>query len=145
LGSRTGVIDFLENTRSDLSSVLEPGVDCWGAIKARIQVAMTTVDEYCAERDISHIDILKSDTQGFDLEVLKGATQLLKLRRIHLIFLEITFSDMYTRLPRLDEIYGFMTDHGFSLVTFYPFSYQHDRAGWTDALFINPDYKLQRR
>src|SRR5207253_4668851 len=95
-----------------------------------------TIDSYCAERGITIIDILKSDTQGFDLEVIKGAARLLEQRRIQLIYMEITFSDMYKGLPRFDEIYGFLADRGFALVSFYDFYYQHGRAGWTDALFV---------
>lgn len=126
-----------------MSSILEPSADCWGEIKARVQVELRTLDAYCTEHRITHIDILKVDTQGFDLEVIKGARELLKLRRIRMIYMEITFSDMYKGLPRLDEIYGFLASQGFSLVSFYAFHYQHDRAGWTDALFINPHYDSQ--
>jgi FkbM family methyltransferase len=140
LGSESGAMEFIENTSSDMSSFLEPGIDCWGAVKERVQVKLRTLDDYCAERGVGHIDILKSDTQGFDLEVMKGAKQLLMLRRIRLVYMEITFSDMYKRLPRLDEIWAFMADHGFSLVSFYKVTYQHDRAGWTDVLFINSHY-----
>jgi FkbM family methyltransferase len=141
LGSRPGVSDFLENTCSVMSSFLEPGQDCWGNIRSRRAVEVKTIDDYCQHNDISHIEILKSDTQGFDLEVIRGAENRLAQSFIHLIFLEITFSDMYKRLPRLDEIYAFLIDRGFFLVSFYKFEYQNNRAGWTDALFINPKYR----
>ena len=45
-----------------------------------ITVKCTTVDLFCAERNIKRIDVLKIDTEGFDLEVLKGANAMLKLR-----------------------------------------------------------------
>jgi FkbM family methyltransferase len=140
LGSESGEMDFIANERSDMSSLLEPSIDCWGAVKERRKVPVRTLDDYCAKQDVTHIDILKSDTQGFDLEVVKGASQLLKRRRVHLVYMEIIFSDMYKRLPRLDQIYAFMADHGFCLVSFYKFYYQHDRASWTDALFVHPEY-----
>jgi len=85
--------------------------------------------------------LLKSDTQGFDLEVLKGADRMLAEHRIRLIYLEIIFSKMYENLPRADKIYAFMADHGFELVSFYKTYFQNGRAGWTDALFIDPDFK----
>jgi hypothetical protein len=44
---------------------------------------------------------------------------------------------MYKGLPRFDEIYAFLADRRFALVSSYDFYYQHGRAGWTDALFIN--------
>src|ERR1041385_1246675 len=84
---------------------------------------------------LNHLDILKSDTQGFDLAVLQGAQRLLERRAVRLVFMEITFSKMYEELPRFDQIYAFLLDRGFALVSFYDFYYQRERAGWTDALF----------
>jgi FkbM family methyltransferase len=136
LGARSESRTFLQNTRDDMSSFLEPSVDAWGEIADRYPVDVTTVDDYCAAHGIERIDILKSDTQGFDLDVLRGAQRMIDRRAIGLVFLEITFSDMYKRSPRFDEIYAFLADRGFALVSFYDFYYQRGRAGWTDALFI---------
>jgi len=98
---------------------------------------MKTLDEYCVENKIPAIDILKSDTQGFDLEVIKGARELLRRKAIHLIYMEVILSDMYKGLPGVDEIYTFLTERGFNLVSFYQYHYQHPGAAWTDALFVN--------
>jgi FkbM family methyltransferase len=141
LGSESGEMDLIGNEYSEMSSLLEPSIDCWGTIKETRRVAVRTLDDYCAKQGVTHIDILKSDTQGFDLEVMKGVAQLLMRRHIHLVYMEIIFSDMYKGLPRLDQIYGFMADHGLRLVAFYKFYCQHDRAAWTDALFVDPEYE----
>jgi FkbM family methyltransferase len=143
LGSSRGTAELNRNTNSDMSSILQPGRDSWGTIDGRISVEVRTLDEYCDDHRVTHIDILKSDTQGYDLEVLKGAEQLLAQGRIKLIYLEIIFSRMYEKLPRPDEVLAYLADHGFSLVSFYEIHYQQERAGWTDALFINPEYELQ--
>jgi FkbM family methyltransferase len=140
LGSKAGEMDLTENEYSSMNSLLEPGADSWGVTRKTQKVAVQTLDDYCARKRLTHIDILKSDTQGFDLEVVKGASQLLTQNRVHLIYMEIIFSDMYKGLPSLDEIYRFMTDHGFRLVSFYQFFFQHDCAAWTDALFVNPKF-----
>lgn len=137
LGSVKGTEFLHQNVHSTMSSILEPGPDCWGAVKEHRPVEVTTLDNYCGSAGIDHIDILKSDTQGYDLEVVKGATSLLAKNRIHLVFLEINFSEIYRQAPRLDEIYVFFIEHGFRLVSFYKFYYQHDRAAWTDAMFVN--------
>jgi FkbM family methyltransferase len=140
LGAEVGTLEFNENTCSELSSFLEPGIDCGGAVARYSPTKVETIDNYCVKNNISCIDILKSDTQGFDLQVLKGAEHLLNKQRIHLVFVEITFCEMYKNAPKLDEIYGFLAGHGFSLVTFYKFYYQNGLAGWTDALFVNPGF-----
>jgi FkbM family methyltransferase len=140
MGAAPGVAEFVENTDSTMSSFLEPGKACWGEIKRRVQVRVTTIDRYCDERKIESIDILKSDTQGFDLEVIRGAYRLLAEHRIHLIYMEIIFSEMYRGLPRVDEILRFLADCGFVLVALYNLHYQDGRLGWADALFVDPKF-----
>ena len=136
LGPREETRTFLDNDHDDMSSLLEPSATAWGEIASRYPVDVITLDGYCRTRGIERIDILKIDTQGFDLEVLKGAEGLLRAPAIHLIYTEIIFSDMYKGLPRFDETYAFLADRGYALVSFYDFYYQNDRASWTDALFI---------
>lgn len=140
LGAAPGTAEFVENTDSTMSSFLEPGTAGWGEIKRRVQVPVTTVDQYCDERQIGSIDILKSDTQGFDLEVIRGANRLLFEHRIRLIYLEIIFSEMYRGLPRADEILRFLSDRGFVLIALYDLHYQNERLGWADALFVDQKF-----
>ena len=135
MGARREEKTFVENTYPDMSSFLEPGDDSWGVVIQRRTLALNTIDDYCARTGIAEIDILKSDTQGYDLEVLRGASRMLKERRIGLIYIELTFAKMYLGAPRFDEVYGFLTDNGMALVSFYEMHYQNDALGWTDALF----------
>lgn len=141
LGSRCERKTFVENANSDMSSFLEPDQDAWGTVTARRELDVETVDSYSDRNSVSHIDILKTDTQGFDLEVFKGARERFAQHRIHLVYTEIIFSRMYKDLPRFDAIYGFLADQGLSLVSFYSMHYQNKRAGWSDALFVDPEYR----
>jgi FkbM family methyltransferase len=135
LGSKRGSLPFNENNFSTMSSFLELGDSGWGTVLQRPEVEIRTIDDYCAEQGIAEIDILKSDTQGFDLEVIRGAERMLVEGRIKLIFMEINFFEIYEDLPRFDEIFSFVAGKGFSLVSFYRFYYRNDRIAWTDALF----------
>ena len=123
-----------------MNSFLEPGPEYWGEVKRRVRVPVTTLDAYCAEQSIEQPDILKTDTQGFDLEVLRGAAELLDRRAVRLIYMEISYADVYERGPRLDDVYGFLRDRGFFLASFYNFAFKHGRADWSDALFVDPDF-----
>lgn len=140
VGSAAGHQTFLENSYSNMSSFLEPGADAWGKIVKKTEVEVTTVDKYCAEKNIPYVSLLKTDTQGYDFEVLKGASELMGDNRIELVFMEVTFSAMYKNLPAFDEIYRFLLDRNFKLVSFYQFRYQQELAGWTDALFRNTSF-----
>ncbi len=145
VGARAGKRLLIENTCSEMSSFLEPGECCWGEIAGRRMVDIVTVDDYCRGRDIEHIDVLKTDTQGYDLEVLRGARSLLDRDSVRLVYMEVTFSDMYRGLPSFDEIFRLLTDHRFRLVSFYEFFYQDNAASWSDALFVNRQYRAVPR
>lgn len=51
-------------------------------------VPMTTIDSYCQENEIRHIDFLKMDTEGLEPYVLDGARECLRNGRISMIVLE---------------------------------------------------------
>lgn len=140
LGSHPERKLFIENSQSDMSSFLEPGRDCWGSVRGRREVDVDTVDSYCSRTSVGQIDILKTDTQGFDYEVLKGARRMFGEHRINLVYLEIIFNQMYRELPRFDDLYRLLSDQGLVLVCIYAMQYQDNRASWTDALFVDPEF-----
>jgi FkbM family methyltransferase len=69
-------------------------------------VTIRTLDSFCAEENINHIDLLKTDTEGFDLEVVKGAEAMLRAGQIQFILAEVTFqldNTYHTSFFRLAE------------------------------------------
>ncbi len=135
LGSRRETKTYVENELSDMSSFLEPDEDAWGSITGRHALQLDTVDDYSNRNGIEHLDILKIDTQGYELEVLRGAAEMLRDRKIRLIYLEVTFARMYQGSPRFDELFAYLADNGMALVSFYEKHYKNDLLAWTDALF----------
>ena len=55
------------------------------------------LDDYVRENKIKFIDILKIDTQGYELEILKGSLNAIKNKKINCIILEIILSDTYNK------------------------------------------------
>src|SRR5258708_11370430 len=145
LGSVSGKMRFLENSQSEMSSFLPLSELGWGEVTRETLVEVRTIDQFCDDEHIDYIDILKSDTQGFELEVFKGAERTIRANRIGLIYFEIIFSDMYKNLPSFGDVYEFLTLHGFRLVSFYEFHYQRRLASWTDALFVHESYNRASR
>ena len=140
VGSVSGRQVFLENTYSDMSSFLRPAKAAWGNVISKTLVDVITIDEYTERHNVERIDLLKIDTQGYELEVLKGATRAMLAARIRLIYLEVIFSEMYDDLPPFDVMYRFLLDHGFGLVAFYEFELLGNHlASWANALFLNPE------
>ena len=140
VGDVCGTKTFFENTSLVMSSFLPLGPDGWGKVDREIPVDVTTLDSYCKENQIPRVSVLKIDTQGFDLTVLRGSEGLIANSRIQLILMEFTFIEIYSGIPPFDEIFRFLTNRGFRLVSFYKFHYKDGLAGWTDALFINSNY-----
>ena len=52
------------------------------------EVDVHTIDEYCLINNITTIDFLKIDTEGFEINVLKGAKEMIRKGAIHRIQLE---------------------------------------------------------
>lgn len=140
VGSKDGLVEFHENEMSDMSSFLTPSRFAWGNIVKSSTVNVVSLDTFASEHDIKFIHLLKSDTQGYDLEVLKGAKGLMDENRIGLVYFEFIFSHMYANLPAFDDVFRYLTDKGFLLVSFYDLHFQKELMSWADAMFINCDY-----
>lgn len=65
------------------------------AIKASYDVLVTTLDAFVNEKNIDHVDILKIDVEGHELQAIQGCVSLLKEKKIRLIQLEQHFDDQY--------------------------------------------------
>jgi FkbM family methyltransferase len=135
MGARRESKTFIETKSSDYSSFFEPSAEVPTPVTGRRELALDTIDDYCKRAGIQHIDIFKSDTQGYDLEVLRGASEMLSGKRINLVYIEVIFSKMYLGAPRFDEIYAFLAEHGMALVAFYDMHYNQDLLSWTNVLF----------
>ena len=144
VGSSNETMTFRENDRTDMSSFLEPSAMSWGSVVKSTDVQVITLDAFATHNEIDFIHVLKSDTQGFDFEVFKGANQLMRDNKIGLIYFEFIFSDMYKTLPSFDDVFRYLSDHNFALVAFYEQHFQNELIGWTDLLFISREFNRSR-
>lgn len=106
LGSRSGVAQFNVMVGSQFSSFLRPDhsnvseFEESNKVEERIEVPVRTLDEFVASAadEFSGKNIyLKMDTQGFDLEVLKGATETLK--SVCALQSEASVKPIYEKMP----------------------------------------------
>ncbi|HEV2842128.1 MAG TPA: FkbM family methyltransferase [Chthoniobacterales bacterium] len=142
-GDRKGEATLYENAESVTNSLLPNAPEAHASQPAayaiptgQSTVAVTTLDDYCCERAISHLDFLKIDSQGYDLRILQGARKHLAEHRISFIVVEMLFAPLYAGQAHFHEIYGFLTGFGYRLVGLY--AIHRSPAGailWCDALF----------
>jgi FkbM family methyltransferase len=113
----------------------------WSKRAGEITVNVTTIDDFCGQQKIDHIDILKMDIQGGELLALQGASGLLAKGAIDLIFLEVSFTEMYEKHPLLFDIYKFVHEQGFALFDLYNIHSGKRNMAIVegDALFIRKD------
>lgn len=82
VGAELGVLKFNKFNNSCLNSLLKIDVATENrfsqeGLKEIVEVPLTTVDVFCSQHNIQHIDLLKSDTQGYEINVLEGAKEML--------------------------------------------------------------------
>ncbi len=106
-GSEVGRIELFDH--GDQSSVLAsrdfPGV--------RRTVDMTTVDKLFEAQGCPAPVLLKADVQGYELEVLKGASRCLE--STEMLILELSFRQIYADSPLADEIIAYVGARGFRI------------------------------
>lgn len=79
--------------------------------------------------------LLKSDTQGHDLAVLRGASTL--LARALAVTTEASVIPLYTQTPAYDEVFQFLREHGFAPSGLYPIAHDTDlRLIELDCFFV---------
>ena len=102
-------------------------------------VKQITLDSFCKENNISHIDILKMDMQGSELNGLKGASSLLDEKKIDLIYTEVLFSDLYENQCYYHDIASFLHKKNYKLFDLV-FSINSDdgKLYYGDAIFLSP-------
>ena len=99
----------------------------------------TSMDTLCKNINISKIDLLKLDVQGYELEILKGAKNVLK--RTSLIITEVSLIDVYENCPLVSEIVKYLDTRDFQLFDIADFRRRElDNSLWQcDMFFIRKD------
>ncbi|MFN6471292.1 MAG: FkbM family methyltransferase [Nostoc sp. SerVER01] len=83
------------------------------------EVMVETIDNICDIKGIKRINLLKTDTEGYDLEVLRGAKSMLLENRIDFILSEATFDPTEKTHTYFCELNEYLYEHGYKAVGFY--------------------------
>ena len=108
-------------------------------------VQIDTLDGVCQADSINYIDILKIDTEGFDIEVLKGASTMLKANQISFIQVEAGMNPHNKLHIPLQQFVDYLTPYGYVLFGIYE---QHlewtgeKRLSFSNPVFISEKHSL---
>lgn len=109
----------------------------WCNTVEKIEVNVITIDYYCRKKNISRIDVLKLDTQGYEFEILSGAEHMLSTNKISLIYLEIILSSTYINQKSLAQITDYLDTFGYRLFNIYnPVISENKELNQLDVIFI---------
>ena len=98
IGWNTMVPDFMDN----------------GTIRQNMEVGITTLDSYLSSRNIKRLQLVKIDTEGYELPVLKGFQEYLhKAKELPILIIEIN-PTAYPKLnASIDELAQLMANLGY--------------------------------
>lgn len=105
--------------------------------RKKVAKKLTTLDTLLQRHpDFMQAQILKLDTQGYELEVLKGAPNLLK--NVGVILLEVSLIPINARAALFADVVPVMTAHGFKLFDYCGQVRRRDGVLWQiDLLFLH--------
>jgi FkbM family methyltransferase len=82
-------------------------------------IVVETLDRFCAQHEIDHIDYLKIDTEGSDLAVLEGAPELLGRGAARIVEVEGGLNPDNSFHVGAQALTQCLTAHGYRLFTIY--------------------------
>ncbi len=136
LGDRTGDATVALAGKSGQNSLLnatEPG-------PSTVTFGVTTGDAWAASLGITTVDVLKVDTEGYDLAVLGGFDGLLRAGRVEAVLVECELERVRPE-PHASffELFEHLTSRGLGFTTLYTDSVFERRLAWGNALFVRAD------
>ena len=139
LGIKDEIKPLYASNFSNMNSLQRPNERAWGfADKKTVDVGITTLDQFYYENDIKHIDILKLDVQGSELDVLKGSKTILEKGNISLVYVEWQVVPLYENHHKYYKIAEFLAGYEYEFFNLY--NINEARSGqirWGDAIYTS--------
>lgn len=118
VGSTNSQITLNITRRKDSSSILEientKNLGRQFDIIERRKIKMTTLDNAISEYDLTNPILLKLDVQGYELEVLKGAENLLP--KIKYIITEVAENQLYKNQVIENNVINYLNERNFQII-----------------------------
>lgn len=86
------------------------------------QIRIDTIDSYCAKNSIAHIDLLKIDIEGHELDALGGSAEMIKNNCVDIVAFEFGGCNVDSR-THFRDFWDYFNDADFSLFRITPSGY----------------------
>lgn len=104
------LVVFNESNRGENKITLDPGT------KSYSEISIITLDDFIEEKNIQRIDVLKIDTEGFEMNVLKGAKKLIE-RFKPILFVEIDEENIREQGSSAKEVIIHLINLGYTITS----------------------------
>ena len=106
-------------------------------------ILILTGDAVCTEKGIQSIDLLKIDTEGFELSVIQGFDQMLKAGKIKAIYCEVTFNPQDKMHTYINDLNDLVLGYGYAFYGIYEISNHSIKVGrnYANVLYVSPETK----
>jgi FkbM family methyltransferase len=117
IGVRRGRQVMNVTEHDDSSSLLDVGkaqqAEFGTKVIERREIICGPLSDFIAPEEFGARNLLKIDTQGYELEVLKGSEDLLE--RFSVIYCELSYIELYKGQPLASEVISYLLEKGFRL------------------------------
>lgn len=137
LGSEIGVLRIAINVDSQINS-LKNQTNELDILTELINIE--TGENYCTNNNINQIDLLKIDTEGFELDVLKGFSKEFLRDKVKFIYCEINFDKTDHFKTHFSDVENYLSKCSFITTGFYePSRWGKSKLmlGFCNVLFTN--------
>jgi|GEM_PF-915501 FkbM family methyltransferase len=108
-------------------------------VTQELEVDCISLAQFVQEENLSRIDFLKLDTQGSELDILRGGGDF--LREISIIKCEVMFVQLYEGQPLFDEVVGTLASYGFRFFAFDGGGGEvYGKKIWSDCMFVQSKF-----
>jgi len=116
LGESEGTAEIAQAAETNIGwNTMVPGLLSGAAARARHRVRVRRLDGYLAERGITKVALIKIDTEGFELPVLRGASGFLDATRPRPPILCEVAPGAYPLLgARVADLFDYLARYGYS-------------------------------
>jgi FkbM family methyltransferase len=137
LTDRAGTLTFWEEPDGGTMSSAVAGYGSAGAVARTLEA--TTLDAELDRLELAHVDMLKIDAEGLDLNVLRGASDALESGRIDVVQFE--YSDAWQEVGgTLREAYSLLEESGYRVLMVTPKGLRVLPLGATSELFVYANF-----
>lgn len=111
----------------------------------QVEIRIQKLDTFLKDKQIPFIDLLKIDTEGFDLKVLQGGYNILKSGRVKLVYIECGLDLANNYHIYFPEILSYLTGLGYVFIGLFQTDIRKiDRKiHFSNALFVHSSFANQ--